>query len=154
MDKKAAIFLISFTVLLGMSTIAAAATISLPNPLCPNPLPAGSTCINSFPLLITTIINFLVGLIASLAVLLFVWAGILFVTAGADPSNVQKAKHAVMYGVIGLAIALAGTGLVAVIQGVIGVAPGSVPDGGACTNDVDCVSGSCGSVIVGTCDNS
>jgi len=130
MKNKAAIFLLSSAAFLGMATVAAAATITLPNPLCPNPLPANATCIDSFPLLITTIINFLMAIIASLAVLMFVWAGILLLTAGADPANVQKGKHAIIYGIIGLAIALSGAGLVAVIQGVIGE-PTS-PDGACC----------------------
>jgi hypothetical protein len=78
-------------------------------------------CINDFPSLIAKISSYIIGVIGSLAVIMIIWAGILFVTAGANPSNVEKAKKVLLYAIIGIAISLAGAGLVAVIKAVLNV---------------------------------
>lgn len=115
--KKVFALLVCMTVL-GSFALTAAAAISLPNPLCPNG--AGSSgCVDSLPTLIQNITNYIFGVIGALAVLMFVWAGILFVSSGGNPGQITKARHALIYAVIGAAIALAGTGLVAVIREVI-----------------------------------
>ncbi len=94
-------------------------TITLPNPLCPGG--SGSPgCVNSFPTLITTITTYIFTLIAGLAVIMFMWAGILFVTSAGSEQKITSAKRALFWAVVGTAIALAGQGLVAVITAVIG----------------------------------
>ncbi len=83
-----------------------------------NPLSAAG--VNDFPQLISRIVRFIRDLVGALAVLMLVVAGIFFVLAGANPENVNKAKQIALYAVIGLAIALAGTGLIQVVTVVIG----------------------------------
>ncbi len=92
--------------------------VSIPNPLC---LPGSATCVNDFPTLIKDITAYISGVIGSLAVIIFIWAGILFVTSSGNEAQLGKAKKALLYAVVGSAIALAGAGLVAVIQAVIPV---------------------------------
>ncbi len=136
--KKAILLLLIGVSFLGFANFALAEIIILPNPLCPQGLiPAGqlnagapvnpNNCITGVVQLVIVITNFIFGIIGALAVLMFVWAGILFVTTGANPGNVDHAKHVLIYAIIGLAIALGGTGLVAVVTAVIGGAP---PTGG------------------------
>lgn len=121
MNKKI-VFIISCAVLMGMSGLAFAETIQLPNPLCDPNRPAGSPCIDSFTTLIAAVTTFIMTyVIGGLAVLMFVWAGILFVTSGGDPGKIDKAKHALTWAVIGTIVAFAGTGLILVVKSVIGV---------------------------------
>ncbi len=91
--------------------------VSLQNPLCLSN--GGSNCTRDFPTLLTNISTFITGLIATLSVIMFIWAGILFVTAGANPGNVEKAKKAALYAIIGIAVSLAGAGLLGVIKAVL-----------------------------------
>jgi hypothetical protein len=103
------ILLLVSVVLLGLSVFVSAQT-NLPNPL-------GST--GDFATLFNNIATYVSGFIGGLAILVFIWAGILYLTSGANPANVQKANKAVLYAVIGLAIAIAGTGLIALIKFII-----------------------------------
>ncbi len=121
-------YIISFAILflvasaLGFTSPASAGDVAIPNPLCPamaNPCVSSPTCVCNFGDLIARITIFISEVIAALAVLMLVVAGIFFVLAGANPENVNKAKHIALYAIIGLAIALAATGLVRVIQAVI-----------------------------------
>ncbi|MDO8530086.1 MAG: hypothetical protein Q7S10_01640 [bacterium] len=114
---KKVIFLLLIIGFLGVSSMAFAA-ITLPNPLCPGG--AGSSgCVGDLPALIQNIVNYVSLVVGSLAILVFVWAGILFVSSGGNPGQITKARQALMYAVIGTAIALAGTGLVAVVREVV-----------------------------------
>ena len=107
---------------LGFAGFAFAQIITLPNPLCPGG--AGSPgCVQSFPDLITVITDYIFTLIAGLAVLMFIWAGILFVTSAGNEGRLGSAKKATWWAVVGTAIAIAGKGLVAVITAVIGSPP-------------------------------
>jgi hypothetical protein len=79
-----------------------------------------STCINSIPSLLTTITNYITGIIASIAVVIFIYAGFLYLTSAGNPEKISRGNKAVIYGIVGLAIALAGQGLIDVIKAVIG----------------------------------
>jgi len=79
------------------------------------------TCINDFPSLISTISQYILGIIGILATLMFLIAGILFVVSHGDPGKITTAKHAAIYAAIGVAIAVAGEGFIKVIQAVFNV---------------------------------
>src|SRR6185295_13923407 len=110
MIKNIVLFSLALVVCLSFGGFVVAAdsapTITFPNPLCPGG--AGSeNCINDFSALIAAVTLFRsqdVG--GGLAVIMFVWAGILFLTSGAKPENLGKAKNALLWGVVGVAIAL------------------------------------------------
>jgi hypothetical protein len=108
--KKKLITLLLSVISLSLAALALA-QISLPNPLDP---------INNFTSLICNIAVYIFGFIGALATIMFVWAGILYLTSGANPGNAQKANKAVLYAIIGLAIALAGEGLIVFVSQVIG----------------------------------
>lgn len=95
-----------------------AGVIALPNPLCPGG--GGAGCISSFPDLISAITTYISAVIGSLAVVMFIWAGILFLTSAGNEGRLGSARKALWWAVIGTAIALAGAGLVAVIRYIIG----------------------------------
>ncbi len=136
MQTKHIMLGVSLVAFLAYATTAFAAPIVLTNPLCPNP--GTATCIDSFSALIARAIDVLMPLIGSIAVIIFIYAGILFLTSAGDPGQIQKAKDAVKYAIIGIVIALAGTGIIGVVRSVVGTQPGSVQLNGACSAPTDC----------------
>ena len=118
MNKKL-LFLVVFVSFLSVANLVSAGIMFL-NPLCLNP---GPNCIDSFPKLLTKITDYIFGIIAVLATLMFVISGIFFVTSAGNPERITRAKNIAFYAVIGAAIALAGKGLIEVIKAVIGAPP-------------------------------
>ena len=126
--KRIATFL-----LLALLIPTAVGAISLPNPLCQNqanPCVPSPTCSCGFPdliekivnyisLVVTNITNYVFGVIGALAILMFVWSGILFVISAGSEEKIGKAKKTAIYAAIGAAIAIAGAGLVATIRQVL-----------------------------------
>lgn len=105
--KKNIISLISFILL--FVPLSALAQIALPNPLNTS----------SFQELIEKITYYISSVVGGLAVIVFIWAGILFLTSGGSETQLSKAKKALFYAAIGLAIALAASGLIVTIKYVI-----------------------------------
>ena len=111
MKKTVAVFFIT-SALLSVGFFASAAdVITFPNPL------TGITTVTG---LITNITTYIMTFIGALAVLMFVYAGILFIISAWDQSYYQKGRDAIWYAVIGLGIVLAAEGLIGVIKAVLG----------------------------------
>lgn len=106
--RKGLYFLLVFAVLLVFADGASA--VLLTNPL-------GDA---TFTGVITKIADYITGLIAGLATIMFIWAGILFATSAGNEGRIGTAKKVVLYAVIGTAIALAGKGLIELIKKIIG----------------------------------
>lgn len=71
--------------------------------------------------MITLIMNWLLYLLAALAVLGFVLAGILYITAAGDEGKTEKAKGLITYSIIGLVVALLGLVIVRTVSNLVGV---------------------------------
>ena len=56
--------------------------------------------------MITKVINVALGLIGTIAVVMIILGGYQYTTSAGDASKVTKAKNTILYGVIGLVIAL------------------------------------------------
>lgn len=54
--------------------------------------------------LITTIVNYFLGFLGLIAVLMIIYGGVLYVTAGTDAGKVDKAKKMIMYAITGIII--------------------------------------------------
>lgn len=65
--------------------------------------PAGS---DNLMKTLNTIISVVVGVLGLLAVAMIVYGGFMYTTSAGDASKIKKAKDTIMYGVIGLVIAL------------------------------------------------
>ena len=50
----------------------------------------------------------------------FVYAGIIFLTAGGNPDKIEKARSAVMYGVVGVVVGIIAYGILAIITAILG----------------------------------
>ena len=116
MNKKLTITLLASLFLTGIAALASAQIITLPNPLCSG----GSVCINSFPDLVDAIASWIRNIVGSLAVIMFLWAGILFLTSAGNESRLASARRALWWAVIGTAVALVGQSLVLVIRTIVG----------------------------------
>ena len=55
-----------------------------------------------------------------IALICFVYAGIIFLTAGGAPDKIERARSAVMYGVVGVAVGVIAYGIVAIVSGILG----------------------------------
>ncbi len=69
--------------------------------------------------LITAIIGFLIKIGVPIAAIMFVIAGIVFVTSAGDPGRVKTARNIMIYTAVGLAVILLASGLIKVLQSVL-----------------------------------
>ena len=73
--------------------------------------------------LLNTIINitdWIFYIFVTLTMIMAIWAGILFMTAGGDATKIEKARGMVIYIVIGIAIAIAAKIIPGIVGGIIG----------------------------------
>jgi hypothetical protein len=93
------------------------APTSLSNPLGPNT--------NSVPKLIGNIINGALGVVGSLALLMFIYGGFTWMLAAGNEQAVEKGKNILMWAAIGLVVIFASYSLVSfVINNLTGAAGG------------------------------
>ncbi len=70
--------------------------------------------------LLTQVINWLLGILASLSILMIVVAGIMYITSAGDEGKVESAKKWLIYAVVGLVVALLGFVIVSTVSGALG----------------------------------
>lgn len=68
-----------------------------------------------------SIVNWLFGILIVVAIIFFVIAAFQFVTGGGDPEKVDSARKMVLYGIVGLIVAIFARGLVPFVCNVFGV---------------------------------
>lgn len=69
--------------------------------------------------LIRLISNALIDIALPIAAILYVWAGVLYLTAGANANNLVKAKTIFKYTTIGLVIIFIGGGFVDLLRSIL-----------------------------------
>jgi len=74
----------------------------------PNPLPG----VTSVPLLIKNIISAALGIVGSLALIMFIYGGFVWMLAAGNEQAVQKGKNVLMWAAIGLVVIFASYSLV------------------------------------------
>ncbi|GLI00652.1 pilin [Phytohabitans aurantiacus] len=75
---------------------------------------------NSLPVVIDKLQDWIMGLLAAIATLFLVLAGVYWATAGGDPAQVDKAKGAGKNALIGYGLAVLAPVLLEVVQGIVG----------------------------------
>ncbi|MFZ2187072.1 MAG: pilin [Candidatus Moraniibacteriota bacterium] len=70
--------------------------------------------------LLTTVMNWLLGIIGVLAVIAFIISGVQYLVSAGDEDMAETAKRNMTYALIGLAIALAGLIIVNAVAGLMG----------------------------------
>jgi hypothetical protein len=116
--------LVAMVFVLAVSSMARAATTATPSDppsLDPSSLdPSLLLALKSLPEVITGIRNWVIGILASIATLFLVLAGVYWATAGGDPAQVDKAKGALRNALIGYGLAILAPVLLQVVQGIVG----------------------------------
>lgn len=84
---------------------------------------AGDTVIlaaNSLPTVIANLQTWVMGILAAIATLFLVLAGVYWATAGGDPAQVDKAKGALKNALVGYGLAVLAPVLLQVVKGIVG----------------------------------
>jgi len=82
--------------------------VSLDNPLCP----AGSPNCTSPQLLMGKIINSILGVVGSIALIMFIFGGLTWMTSGGSADKIKKGRDMIGWSIVGLAVIFASYGLV------------------------------------------
>ncbi len=75
---------------------------------------------NSLPQVVANLQTWLMGILAAVATLFLVLAGVYWATAGGDPAQVDKAKGALKNALVGYGLAVLAPVLLQVVQGIVG----------------------------------
>ncbi|PWU58835.1 hypothetical protein DLE60_19625 [Micromonospora globispora] len=76
--------------------------------------------VNSLPVVIANLQSWLIGILAAVATLFLVLAGVYWATAGGDPAQVDKAKGALKNALVGYGLAVLAPVLLQVVRGIVG----------------------------------
>ncbi|MCI4064059.1 pilin [Micromonospora sp. R77] len=101
---------------------AAAAVVTLAVPAVAYADPGGPVVLaaNDLPTVIANLQTWVMGILAAVATLFLVLAGVYWATAGGDPAQVDKAKGALKNALIGYGLAVLAPILLEVVQGIVG----------------------------------
>ena len=66
----------------------------------------GDANTNDLMTTVNTIINIVIGVIGFVAVAMTIYGGVQYTTSAGDPGKVKKAKDTIMYGIVGLVVAI------------------------------------------------
>ncbi|WP_433229923.1 pilin [Micromonospora sp. CA-248260] len=95
-------------------------TLTIPAAAYADPGGAVHVAANSLPVVIANLQAWIMGILAAIATLFLVLAGVYWATAGGDPSQVEKAKLALRNALIGYGLAVLAPILLQIIQGIVG----------------------------------
>ena len=79
---------------------------------------AGGSGNNNFPNLLKKIVNILLFIIGSVAVIMIIVGGLRYTLSGGDGTQVTSAKNTILYAIIGLVVAILAYGIVNWVVGV------------------------------------
>jgi predicted ATPase len=75
---------------------------------------------NSLPQVVANLQTWIMGILAAVATLFLVLAGVYWATAGGDPAQVDKAKGALRNALVGYGLAVLAPILLQVVRGIVG----------------------------------
>jgi hypothetical protein len=81
---------------------------------------SGVPSLACLPIVFSDLINAALIFIGSVAVILFIYAGIIYIRSGGDPKQTQSARQTITYAIIGLVLVLSSYGIISVISYVTG----------------------------------
>lgn len=94
--------------------------LSAPTAAHADPGSPAIVAVNSLPVVIANLRAWLIGILAALATLFLVLAGVYWATAGGDPAQVERAKGALKNALVGYGLAVLAPVLLQVVQGIVG----------------------------------
>lgn len=93
----------------GLAVLAASAYAQgggFPSSFTPTVQPTNLPSSPDLGVLLTRVINYFLGLVGLLAVLMLVIGGIRYITSGGNEQTIEKAKNTILYAIIGIIIVL------------------------------------------------
>lgn len=108
MNKK----YLSILILLGLAVFSLTAAV-----WTPPPSPDGTGV--DMGKIMGGIINFVWQFFAGLAVIMFIVAGIQFLSSNGDPAKITAARNAFIWGVVGIVVAIVAFSIVTIISGIV-----------------------------------
>ncbi len=111
--KKLTIALVSLSVLV-LPVMALAQGM---NP--PNGVNSGAPVVGNFAQIIADIENTAAMVFGAIAVIMFVIAGVYFLTAGGEPEKIQKARQSLIWGVAGVVVGIIAFSIIAIVGSLI-----------------------------------
>lgn len=94
--------------------------ISVPTAALADPGTPVYLAANSLPTVIANLQKWIMGILAAVATLFLVLAGVYYATAGGDPAQVDKAKAALKNALVGYGLAVLAPILLEVVKGIVG----------------------------------
>ena len=74
----------------------AAPSVKLPDPL--------NGQADNIPLLVGNIINYVLGVLGVLALVMFIYGGLIWMTSGGAPDQIKKGRNTLVWAILGLAL--------------------------------------------------
>jgi len=87
---------------------------------CGNASNMGIGCVNDITNLVNSVLRTTAYIFTAIVVVLFVVAGILFLTAQGAPEKLATARSAFLWGVVGVAVGIIAYSIVLIVAGVLG----------------------------------
>jgi len=89
---------------------------------------------------VKSMVNYFIGFLGFIAVISFVYAGVLWVVSGGNDEQITKARKIMTYSALGLVVVLLSYSIVTFITSSAGLGEPTEPEGGGyiCQNDTDC----------------
>ena len=100
--------------------LATAALVAVPSAAFADPGAPVVLAANTLPVVINNLQTWVMGILAAVATLFLVLAGVYWATAGGDPAQVDKAKGALKNALIGYGLAVLAPILLEVVKGIVG----------------------------------
>ncbi|MEV0733693.1 pilin [Polymorphospora sp. NPDC050346] len=82
--------------------------------------PPASLAVNDLPTVINNLTAWIVGILVGIATLFLTYGGALYLMAGGDPGQVEKAKGALKGAATGYALAVLAPVLLSILRGILG----------------------------------
>ncbi|MEO3780491.1 pilin [Micromonospora sp. B11E3] len=103
------------------TAVIATVALFLSAPVAAHADPGGPVVLaaNDLPVVIGNLRTWLMGLLAAVATLFLVLAGVYWATAGGDPAQVERAKGALKNALVGYALAVLAPVLLEVVRGIV-----------------------------------
>jgi hypothetical protein len=76
---------------------------------------------NSFEALVMGIINWILGIVVSLAILFLIIGGLMYIVSAGDEERIKKAKNIIMYAIIGLGVVILSWSIITELKDILGV---------------------------------
>jgi hypothetical protein len=102
------------------ASLATVALVAVPSAAYADPGAPVVLAANALPVVIANLQTWVMGILAAVATLFLVLAGVYWATAGGDPAQVDKAKGAFKNALVGYGLAVLAPVLLEVVKGIVG----------------------------------